>query len=121
MVQISNLIFTLNNYFYVSNIFFLENYVENPEDCNTYITQELKEWLTMAFSIFKIVVPTLIFILSTVDFVVAAAASKEEDMKKATDKLIKRLILAVLFFLIPVILNWLLGQTLLGGTCGVEG
>ena len=72
-----------------------------------------------AFKAITIVTPILIIILSILDFVKATAASDEKAIKDAQSKFIKRLIIAVLIFFLPTILNILLN--LLGNTFGICG
>ena len=89
--------------------------------CEAIINDELRETIQMFFNIFQIIVPILILVLSAVDFLVAIAGSDDKKMKEATGKLVKRLLLAALFFLLPAILNMLLGWV--DGnysTCGIE-
>ncbi len=53
----------------------------------------------------KIIIPILIIILGTLDFFKAVIAQKEDDMKKAQMTFIKRVIIGVAIFLIPVLIN----------------
>ena len=56
----------------------------------------------------KYIVPALVIILSILDFIKAIAASSDDDMKKAQSKFIKRLIVAAILFLLPLIINFML-------------
>lgn len=56
----------------------------------------------------KILVPILIILLSSMDFFKAVFANEDDAMKKAYGKLIKRLMIAVVIFLIPSLLEWLI-------------
>jgi len=58
----------------------------------------------------KIIVPILIIVLSSVDFVVAISRD-DENIKKAQKKLILRITLGIAFFLIPTILNMIFEWT----------
>lgn len=53
----------------------------------------------------KYIVPGLIILLGTLDFLKAVLAGKEDEMKKAQSTFIKRLIIGVAVFLVPVIVN----------------
>ena len=53
----------------------------------------------------RIIVPALIIILGTIDFFKAVIASKEDEMKKAQTAFIKRVIIGVAIFLVPVIID----------------
>ena len=58
----------------------------------------------------RIVVPALVIVLGMIDLAKAVIASKEDEMKKAQSTFVKRLIIGVAFFLIPVfvdIMMWL--------------
>lgn len=60
----------------------------------------------------KILVPVLIILLSSMDFFKAVFANEDDAMKKAYGKLIKRLMIAVVIFLIPSLLEWLIKSVL---------
>lgn len=58
----------------------------------------------------RIIVPALVIVLGMIDLAKAVIASKEDEMKKAQSTFVKRLIIGVAFFLIPVfvdIMMWL--------------
>ena len=58
----------------------------------------------------RIIVPVLVIVLGMIDLAKAVVASKEDEMKKAQATFVKRLIIGVAFFLIPVfvdIMMWL--------------
>ena len=56
----------------------------------------------------KYIAPVLVIILTILDFIKALAAQSDDDMKKAQGKFIKRLIVAALLFLLPLIINFAL-------------
>lgn len=56
----------------------------------------------------KYIAPILVIILSILDFIKAIAAQNDDDMKKAQGKFVKRLIVAALLFLLPLIINFML-------------
>ena len=56
----------------------------------------------------KYIAPILVIILTILDFIKALAAQNDDDMKKAQGKFIKRLIVAALLFLLPLIINFAL-------------
>ena len=63
------------------------------------------------------VVPVILIVIGSIDLVKAVIASKEDDIKKGQQTLIKRLIAAVIVFLVPLIVSVvmsLIGQN--GGT-----
>lgn len=58
----------------------------------------------------RIIVPVLVIVLGMIDLAKAVVASKEDEMKKAQATFVKRLIIGVAFFFIPVfvdIMMWL--------------
>ena len=66
-------------------------------------------WLiTEIMNYIKIIGPILVIIISAIDFIKVIIKSDDETMSKAQKKLIMRLILALLLFLIPTIVNALL-------------
>lgn len=57
----------------------------------------------------KIIVPILVICFGTLDFAKAVIAGKEDDMKKAQKTFIKRIVIGVAFFFIPVIVDIIMG------------
>lgn len=57
----------------------------------------------------RIIVPILVIIFGILDFAKAVIAGKEDDMKKAQKTFIKRLIIGVAFFFIPVFVDIIMG------------
>ena len=58
----------------------------------------------------KYIVPVIVIVLGILDFIKAIAADKEDEMKKAQGKFIKRLIAAALIFIIPFIIEFVLNK-----------
>lgn len=69
---------------------------------------EAKQDLQNIFNAAKIAVPLLVAGLSSIDFIKAVTGKDSKDMKKAFGKLTKRLILAVIFFFLPMLINLML-------------
>lgn len=57
----------------------------------------------------RIIVPILVIIFGILDFAKAVIAGKEDDMKKAQKTFIKRLVIGVAFFFIPVFVDIIMG------------
>lgn len=74
----------------------------NDKDSIRYLINEILQYP-------KIIVPILVIILGTLDFAKAVIAGKEDDMKKAQKTFIKRLIIGVVFFFVPVFVDLLMG------------
>ena len=93
----------------------------SPVTCQTLGT--LIDKLQTYFTIIKILTPVLIIGLSVVDFVQATASSDDDALKKAKDKFVKRLVIGVIIFLLPYLVNMILQliddyyQT---STCGIK-
>ena len=67
--------------------------------------------LSMVYNVLKwakYIAPVLVIILSILDFIKALAAQSDDEMKKAQGKFVKRLIVAALLFLLPLIINFAL-------------
>ena len=58
----------------------------------------------------KYIVPVIAIVLSILDFIKAIGAGKEDEMKKAQGKFIKRLIVAGLVFIMPFIIEFVLNK-----------
>ena len=54
------------------------------------------------------IVPILLIVFGIIDFATAVFSSKEDDMKKRRETFIKRIVAAVLVFLAPILVNFLL-------------
>ena len=59
--------------------------------------------------VFKIVIPLLLIIFGMLDLGKAVIASKEDEIKKATGSLVRRAIAAVIIFLLPTIISFIIG------------
>ena len=55
------------------------------------------------------IVPIILIVLGTIDLVKAVIAGKEDDIKKNQQVLIKRVIAAIIVFLVPLIVSILMG------------
>ena len=93
----------------------LENKVElnfekiNILNCDDLLgSEDLKSLLKYLLTLFKILVPGLLIGLGTVDFAKAIFSGSEDSMKKAQNKFIKRVIIAVAIFLVPSVLKLIL-------------
>ena len=63
-----------------------------------------------ALRVIQFVVPVLLILWGTIDLVKSVVAGKEEDIKKNQKALIKRVISAVIVFLLPIGVNILMGM-----------
>lgn len=63
-------------------------------------------WLLQkALDYIKVIGPILVVVLSSIDFILVIIKSDDEAMKKATKKLVQRVILAILLFFIPLLVQ----------------
>ena len=66
---------------------------------------ELGSFMQDLFTLIKIATPVIIIILTTIDYVKAIASSNADDMKKTNSRTIKRLIIGLIIFFLPFILD----------------
>lgn len=69
----------------------------NPESIR-YLVNEILQYP-------KIIVPILVIILGILDFGKAVMASKEDEMRKAQSTFIKRVLISIVIFFVPMILD----------------
>lgn len=95
------------------NIFFLlfvmfafstNVYADNAIICSG----DLGDFIKYVFHVVKFAVPLLIIGLGIVDFIKAMTAQSQDEVKKASNKLIKRLIIGACIFILPTIIDFLL-------------
>ena len=92
--------------------------------CEELLGPELIDILKELFMILRIAAPILTVVLISKDIIVATAAGKEDDMKKAQKNMIKRLIILVVIMFLPTIVGVILGLISASGggsytTCGI--
>lgn len=68
---------------------------------------KVKTDLQNLFNFMKILIPLIIIGLSSYDFIKSVTAKDDKDMKKAFSSLIKRLVCAVIFFFLPMLIELL--------------
>ena len=77
-------------------------------------------------NIIKIIVPILVVVFSILEFGKVILSSDADEMKKAQAKFIKRLIIAVIIFFVPLLVNFILNMAnsvwgaINGGSCGIK-
>lgn len=74
------------------------------------VSARLIVWLANILRWVKYILPVIVIIFGILDFIKAMGADKEDEMKKAQTKFVKRLIAAALVFLIPLIIEFILGK-----------
>ena len=82
---------------------------EHDVTCNS-LGAKIVDWLYKIIRIVRYGVPIMLIILSVMDFIRAMAADSEDEMKKASSRFGKRLLAAALVFLVPFVLDFILGM-----------
>jgi len=67
----------------------------------------LGQALQDVFSLIKFAAPILVIVLSTMDYIKAITSHDAEDLKKANGKFVKRLVIGILIFLLPYLLDFI--------------
>lgn len=92
-----------------------------PLNCSGLFSNSFGNFLFEAYKLIKFAVPILIIGLSIVDFIKALSSQDESEVKKASSKLVKRLVIGVLIFVLPMIIEYLLGLAgIKWGTCDIK-
>lgn len=89
-------------------------YIHDPDDPAYY--------LNFAFQFLKYAAIIILLVFTVIDFAKAIATSKDDAIKKAAQNTIKRLIIAVIIFFLPDLINFvfdLLGIVSTDATCGI--
>ena len=73
------------------------------------IPLEIRNWIKSALNLVKYVALVLVIILGALDFIQAAVSGEADKMKKAGNSFVKRIIAVVILFLLPVIVELILG------------
>lgn len=85
------------------------------DDCSGTLGSGVTKFLTYLYKGMYFAVPALTVVLIVKDMVVAVGSGKEEDMKKATSTAVKRLVIGLVIFFIPLIINLILKYSGLSG------
>lgn len=76
--------------------------------CSDLFGPDLVEEINKVMDIIRIVVPILLIIFGIVDFFKATFDNNEDEMKKDRERFIKRIIAAIIVFLVPIFVNLVL-------------
>ena len=87
--------------------------------CQGILGEDLTALLKDALRLMQIAGPILVIIMTIIDLIKATATGGKDDLSKVGKKTVKRLIYAVLLFLIPTILNWVFSIFGIYGVCGI--
>lgn len=96
---------------------YCESYLGNPTSKNS-----PAYYLQFVFNLMKYAAIVILFIMTVVEFVKAVPSNNQDAIKKALNNTIKRLMIAIIIFFLPLLIEFLL--TVLGvyspGTCGIK-
>ena len=76
-------------------------------------------YLDLVFKLVKYSAIVLVFVLSIIDFIRAIASQDKDQLNKAIQSAVKRLIAAIIIFFVPIVLNFILGLLGAYDTCGI--
>ncbi len=94
--------------------------LEPNGDSQCGVSKRLLVWLANILRWIKYLLPVFVIIFGILDFMKGLGADKEDEMKKAQGKFIKRLIAAALVFIIPLIIEFILDKMGFGyDACGL--
>ena len=72
------------------------------------------------FKILQAISICLLIVMGMKDFANAFASGESDALKKAFNSFVKRILVVILLFLLPVLINWLLEQVQLANNCVIE-
>jgi len=88
-----------------------EKYLDKIDiDTRCGISGRLIQFIGKVVKWMKYIVPVIVIVLSMLDFIKATGADKEDEIKKAQNKFIRRLIIAALIFIVPFIIEFVLNK-----------
>lgn len=89
-------------------------------DCGIF-SGEFEKFLKSALALIRFAVPLIIIGLGIVDFIKATAAQDDSLIKKAANTLVKRMVIGVIIFVLPTLLEFILAiADIPYGTCGIK-
>lgn len=101
---------------------FIINNVNILDECGLF-NKEMYDILSDWYGYILIAIPILVIVLCMTDIAKAVMAQDEKAVKEAQSRALKRLIIGVIIFFIPILVNVLIGYVSglpLGDTCGIE-
>lgn len=88
--------------------------------CKKLIGDDLLKYLRMIFTLIRILTPIILIVMGMLDFTKAISSNSQDAIQQATQKFAKRMIVCVIIFLIPTIIEFLMNLTgISDGTCGL--
>lgn len=84
---------------------------KNDEEDKVVTNGETIKIVRRIYHIIKILIPVLIILLSVIDFLKVVIVDDEKNYKSAWDKFIKRLMIGVIFFIVPILVSFILNYS----------
>ena len=101
--------------------------IKKLSTCEGILGDKIIDIIQSLVNIVRVAIPIVLIVYGIIDFGKAAFSFDESEMKKAQGKFIKRLIIGITFFLIPVVIGILLkvghmvwGDVIGTSICGIE-
>lgn len=69
--------------------------------------EDMVAWLMRILKIMRYIVPIIVIVTSTMEYISAIGAAEDDAMKKAGNRFSKRLLIMIVFFILPSILQFL--------------
>ncbi len=92
---------------------------KNTNSCG--FSDTLLAWIKNIIRVIKYIIPVIVIVFGIVDFIKAIASDKDDEMKKAQGRFIKRLIAAALVFIVPFIIEFVLDKAgFINDECAVD-
>ena len=82
--------------------------VDTKFDCNSIFTPEIADLIRKAYFAIEIIAIIILIGLSSLDYAKVILSGEQDEMKKTNQKLLKRLIIVVVIFLLPALINLIL-------------
>lgn len=79
-----------------------------PTSCEDLFSDELIEKINKVMNIIRIAVPIILVVFGMTDFLRATFSDSEDNMKKDRDRFIKRILAAIIVFLVPIFVDLVL-------------
>ena len=83
-----------------------EDFDNDLNECG--LSNNLVIWILNIIKWVKYIIPVIVILMGILDFIRAVASDKDDGMKKAQSRFVKRLIAAALIFVVPFILEFIL-------------
>lgn len=103
----------------INNFYILNSIFKFSDNCDV-LGKDFVDLMNEAWGIIMIVIPILLVILIILDMVKAISANDEKMVNDAKSKAIKRVVVGVLIYFLPMIVNLILKMAgIATGTCGI--